>query len=57
MGPFNISKHLGLRLPLKTEFSLEFFAALNMYYLSFRSFEQLALALKKRVCPENFSLY
>jgi len=25
-----------------------------MYFLSFRIFEQLALALKNRVCPENF---
>jgi len=40
-----------LRLPWKTEFALEFFTVLNMYFLSFRIFEQLALALKNS-CPE-----
>jgi len=43
-----------LRLSWKTEFAREFFTVLNMYFLSFRIFEQLPLALKKQSCPENF---
>ena len=42
-----------LRLPWKNRGALEFFTA-SKYILSFRIFEQLALALKNRVCPENF---
>jgi len=41
-----------LRLPWKTV-CLEF-TVLNLHFLSFRIFEQLALALKNRVCPVNF---
>ena len=41
-----------LRLPWKTECALKFFTVLNIYFLSFRIFEQLALALKNRVCLE-----
>jgi len=44
-----------LALALKTEFPLEFFTALNMYFLSFRIFEQLALALKNRVSLKIFT--
>ena len=44
-------------MPRKTEFSLEIFTVLNMYFLSFRSFEQLALALKNKVCPGIFHYY
>ena len=43
-----------LRLPWKTEFALEFFTVLNMYFLSFRIFEQLTLALKNQSVPEKF---
>jgi len=39
-------------LPSKAEFALKFFTVLK-YFLSFRIFEDLALALKNRVCPEN----
>jgi len=39
-----------LRLPLKTV-ALEFFTVLNIVF-TFRIFEQLALALKNRGCPE-----
>ena len=39
------------RLPWKTEHALKFFTALK-YFLYFRICEQLALALKNRVCPE-----
>ena len=37
-----------LHLPWKTEFALKIFAVLNIF-LSFRSFEQLALSLRNRV--------
>ena len=37
----------------KTELALKFFTILNILF-TFRIFEQLALALKNRVCPENF---
>jgi len=37
-----------MRLPWKIEGALIFFTALNMYFLSIRIFEQLALALKNR---------
>ena len=40
-----------LRLPWNTEFALKTFTVLNIYFLSFRIFEQLALALKDTVCP------
>jgi len=40
-----------LRLPWKTEFALKFFTALDILF-TFRIFEQLALALKNRVCPD-----
>jgi len=40
-----------LALALKTEFSLKFFAVLNIVF-TFRIFEQLVLCLKNRVCPE-----
>jgi len=46
-----------LRLPWKTEGALIFFTVLNMYLLSFRIFEQLALALKNRVALEFFSVW
>ena len=39
------------RLPWKTEFALKLFTVLNILF-TFRSFEQLTLALKKRGCPE-----
>jgi len=42
-----------LSLPWKTEFALKFFTILNIYF-TFRIFEQLALALKNRVCPDIF---
>jgi len=42
-----------LRLPWKTECVLKFFIVLNILF-TFRIFEQLALALKNRVCPEIF---
>ena len=40
-------------LGLKTEFPLKFFTVLDIIF-TFRSFEQLALALKNRVCPGIF---
>ena len=40
-----------LRLPWKTEFALKLFTLLNILF-TIRIFEQLALALKNRVCPE-----
>ena len=40
-----------MRLPRKTEFVLEYFTVLNILF-TFRIFEQLALALKNRGCPE-----
>jgi len=43
-------------LALKNRVALEFFTVLNMYFLSFRIFEQLALALKNRGCPEFTAL-
>ena len=43
-----------LRLPWKAECALKFFTVLNKYFLSFRIFEQLALALKNRVNLEIF---
>jgi len=46
-----------LALALKTEFALEFFTILNMYFLSFRIFEQLALAKKNTSCPEIFQTW
>jgi len=39
-------------MPWKTELLWYFSLYLNMYFLSFRIFEQLALALKNRGCPE-----
>jgi len=36
---------------LKREFALKIFTILNILF-TFRVFEQLALALKNRVCPE-----
>ena len=42
-----------LRLPLKPELTWKF-SLYWKYFLSFRIFEQLALALKNRVCPEIF---
>jgi len=44
-----------LHLPWKTEFALKIFIVLNIF-LSFRSFEQLALALKNRLCSEFTAL-
>ena len=38
-------------MPLKREFALKIFTVLNILF-TFRVFEQLALALKNRVCPE-----
>jgi len=38
-------------LALKTEFTLKFFTVLKIVF-TFRIFEQLALALKNRVCLE-----
>jgi len=38
-------------LALKNRVALKLFIVLK-YFLSFRTFEQLVLALKKRVCPE-----
>jgi len=35
---------------------MEFFTVLNMYFLSFRIFEQLALALKNRIALEFFTV-
>ena len=46
-----------MRIPWKTEFALIFFAVLNMYFLSFMIFEQLALALKNRVVQEFFAVW
>ena len=43
-----------LHLSWKTEGALKIFTVLKMYFLSFRIFEQLALVLKNRMCPENF---
>ena len=43
-----------MRWPSKTECALKFFTVLNKYFLSFRIFEQLALALKIRVYLEIF---
>ena len=40
-------------LTLKNRVALKFFTVLNITF-TFRSFEQLALALKKQSCPENF---
>ena len=40
-----------MRLPWKIEFTLKFFTVLNILF-TFRIFEQLALTLKNRVCPE-----
>jgi len=40
-------------LVLKNRVALKFFALLNTPF-TFRIFEQLALALKNRVCPEIF---
>jgi len=47
-----------LSLPWKTEFALKFFTVLNILF-TFRIFEQLALALNNRECPEFtvFNLY
>ena len=45
-----------LRLPWKTECALKFFTALDMCFLSFRIFEQLALVLKNRVALEFFTV-
>jgi len=45
-----------LHLSWKTEFSLNFFTVLTIYFLSFRTFEQLSLALKNRL-TWNYSLY
>jgi len=42
-----------LALALKPEFVMKFFALCNILF-TFRMFEQLLLALKNRVCPENF---
>ena len=39
-------------LPWKTECAAKLSTALNKYFLSFRIFQQLALALKNRVCPD-----
>ena len=44
-----------MRLPWKTELSRYFSLYLNMYFLSFRIFEQLALALKNRNAPKCFA--
>jgi len=46
-----------LRLPWKTELPWYFSLYLNMYFLSFRIFEQLALALKKRVAQKLFAVW
>jgi len=43
-----------LRLPRKTEFTLNIFTVLNIFFLLLRIFEQLEIALKNRVCPEYF---
>ena len=40
-----------LHLPWKKEFALKIFTPLNIVF-TFRTFEQLDLALKNRVCPE-----
>jgi len=40
-----------LRLPWKTELALKIFTALNILF-TLKIFEQLALSLKNRVCPE-----
>jgi len=40
-----------LRLPWKTEFALKIFTVFNLFF-TFRIFEQLAFALKNRLCPE-----
>jgi len=45
-----------LALALKNTVALKIFTALNMYFLSFRIFEQRALALKTEL-PWNFPLY
>ena len=45
-----------LRLPWKRQRSLNFFTVLNTYFLSFRIFEQLALALKNRVVLKIFTV-
>ena len=48
---FFISQDLQLSLTLKTECALKIFTLFNILF-TFRIFEQLALALKNRVCPE-----
>ena len=46
-----------MRLPWKTEGALIFFIVFNMYFLSIRIFEQLALALKNRVAQKFFAVW
>jgi len=46
-----------MRLPWKTEGALIFFTVLNMHFLSFGIFEQLALALKNRVARKFFAVW
>jgi len=46
-----------MRLPWKTELHWYFLLYLNMYFLSFRIFEQLALALKNRVVLKLFAVW
>ena len=46
-----------MRLHWKTESALIFFTVLYVYFLSFRIFEQLVLALKNRVAQEFFTVW
>ena len=48
---FSSFRFLNNFLALKSRVALKLFTVLK-YFLSFRTFEQLALALKNRVCPE-----